>query len=153
MKKTVLVCLVMLVVFSGCAAIDKMRGKDETPPQAKFETLNEVFYGFPDVPVPKELTFSPERSFIYETQALKVGVLVLSGNVELQSLENYFKTNMAKNGWRLVNSFKFKDVVLNFTKEDKTCNIKMARDMFNTNVEIWVGPSDKSPVQKGNAPK
>jgi len=77
-----------------------------------------------------------------------VGVVVLNGNVDLDSLENYFKVNMVKNGWRFVNSFKFKDVTLNFVKDDKTCNIKMSRSVFSSDVEIWVGPADRASSER-----
>jgi hypothetical protein len=143
MRAIAVFIVVAMFVFSGCRTVNTTTDKDD-PSKAKFEALNQTFYGFPDVPVPKELKFDKNKSFIYETQTLRVGVLVLSGNVDLDSLENYFKVNMAKNGWRFVNSFKFKDVTLNFVKEDKTCNIKMSRDVFSSTVEIWVGPADRT---------
>jgi hypothetical protein len=151
MRKVIIMLFVVSLVFSGCA-IFKGSAKEETS-QPKGAVPNQAFYSFPDIPVPQELNFVRDKSFIYETPMMKVGVLVLSGNVELQSLENYFRINMVKNGWKFVNSFKFKDISLNFVKEDKTCNIKMSREAFNADVEIWVGPSDKGSTQKGNGPK
>jgi hypothetical protein len=151
MRKVIIMLFVVSLVFSGCA-IFKGSAKEETS-QPKGAVPNQVFYSFPDIPVPKELNFVREKSFIYETPMMKAGVLVLSGNVDLQSLENYFRVNMVKNGWKFVNSFKFKDISLNFVKEDKTCNIKMSREAFNADVEIWVGPSDKGSTQKANGPK
>jgi hypothetical protein len=154
MRKAIAVCFAMLLVvsvFSGCATFDKMSGKEDTP-KPKPELPNQAFYGFPDIPVPKELTYAPNKSFVYETQSMRMGVLVFSGNVELQSLEDYFKLNMVKNGWRFVNSFRFRgDIAMNFTKEDKTANIKMSRDSFTSEVEIWVGPA--ASMEKGSAPK
>jgi hypothetical protein len=153
MRKIIILLFVMLLTFSGCA-MSKGSKSQEGQPQYKSEPPNQAFYGFPDVPIPKELTLVPESSFVYETPTLKVGVLVFDGNVELQSLENYFRINMAKNGWKFINSFRYKDVVLNFTKEGKTCNIKMSRNPFSTAVEVWVGPyTDKENIQKGHEPK
>ena len=143
MRGVVVFIIVTMFVFSGCQTVNKT-GTTDDPSKARFEALNQTFYGFPDVPVPKELKFDKAKSFIYETQTLRVGVVVLSGNVDLDSLENYFKINMVKNGWRFVNSFKFKGVALNFVKDDKTCNIKMSRDVFSSGVEIWVGPADRT---------
>jgi hypothetical protein len=151
MRKGIVFVLIMVLGLAGCETLNKWTTKEETPPP-KYQTLNQAFYGFPDVPVPKELKMLADRSFVYETPNLKVGVLVLSGNVDLDSLENYFKINMVKNGWKFVNAFKFRGVALNFIKEDKSCNIKMSKDAFNAEVEIWVGPSDKTPgtMQRGN---
>jgi hypothetical protein len=153
MRKVVVLVFVMMLALAGCDTLNRWTTKEETPtPKPKYEALNQAFYGFPDVPVPKELELVANRSFVYETPNLKVGVLALSGNVDLESLENYFKINMVKNGWKFVNAFKFRGATLNFVKEEKTCNIKMSKEAFNTDVEIWVGPSDKvpAPVQKGN---
>ena len=93
--------------------------------------------------MPRELNLLREKSFVYETPSVKAGVLVLSGNVDVPSLETYFRTNMAKNGWRLINSYKYGDMILNFMKEDRASNIRTSRDAFTTQVEIWVGPVDR----------
>ncbi len=150
MRKIIVACFIVSLLFSGCTLFQKGT-QDEAQP-SKQPALNQAFYGFPDIPVPKELEFVRNRSFVYETATLKAGVMVLSGNVDLQSLENYFKINMVKNGWRFVNSFKFTDIALNFVKDDKTCNIKMSKPGFNADVEIWVGPTgqEKGPTQRQN---
>ncbi len=150
MKKCIILSFVMLLVFAGCALFQ--RNASESSAKAKQEGPNQIFYGFPDVPVPKEMTIINDRSFVYETPSFRAGVLFLSGNVDLQSLENYFKMNMAKNGWRYINSFRYKDVVLNYTKDDKTCTIKMSRGAFESDAEIWIGPADKGSIQKTNEP-
>ena len=148
MRKFIILSCVMLLVFSGCALFQK--NGSENPPPAKQEGPNQVFYGFPDVPVPKELNIVNGKSFVYETPTFKAGVLSFDGDVDPQSLENYFKVNMAKNGWKYINSFRYKDVVFNYIKEDKTCNIKISRGAFSTDVEIWIGPADKGSMQKSN---
>ncbi len=150
MKKSIVLVFVVLLICSGCAYFQKNGPQNAAPP--KQEGPNQVFYGFPDVPVPKELTVVSEKSFIYETPTFRAGILFLSGNVEFESLENYFKVSMPKNGWRYINSFRYKDVVMNYVKEDKTCTIKVSPGAFTTEVEIWIGPSDKGMTQKPNEP-
>ena len=151
MKKFIVLLIVMSFVVSGCAYFNKGGTKDESASAPKYEQLNQTYYGFPDIPVPKELRLINEKSFVYETTNPRAGVLVLRGNVDLQSLENYFKINMIKNGWKFINSFKFKEVALNFAKEDKTCNIKMSRDSFDAEIEIWVGPSASMATQPSSS--
>jgi hypothetical protein len=143
MKKGVILFVAVLMFVSGCSSVQKWTGKEETPKSGP-EAPNVAYYTFPDIPVPKELAFVREKSFIYETPTVKAGVLVLNGNVEMGSLENYFKVNMVKNGWRFSNSYKYGDVILNFLKDDRASNIRMARDAFTTQVEIWVGPVDRA---------
>ena len=150
-KGTLLLAAMILMFVLGCAA-RQPAGQDQ-PAAAKGEGPNVVFYTFPDIPVPKEMNLQREKSFIYETPSVKAGVLVLTGNIDVASLETYFKVNMAKNGWRFVNSYKYGDVILNFMKDDRSSSIRTSRDAFTTQVEIWVGPVDRqtpAPPPKGN---
>lgn len=134
----------LLFVTSGCTYFQKLnKPAADQRPRFGTEAPNKVIYSFPDVPVPKELSLVRERSFIYETPSTKVGVLFLSGNVDVGSLENYFRVSMPKNGWRFVNSFKYGDTMLNFVKEERSTNLRIRRDAFTTEVEIWVGPIDR----------
>lgn len=148
MKKVIILCFVMSLIIagSGCSYFQKNGSQANEPAQTpgKAQGFNQAFYGFPDVPIPKEVEMVNERSFVYETPSFKAGVIVFSGNVEPGSLENYFKINMSKNGWKYVNSFRYKDIVLNYVKENKTCNIKISRGSFQTELEVWVGPADAS---------
>ena len=148
MKKLIVICFVLSLICAGCAAFQQKQTASDTPAPSKPQGFNQQFYGFPDVPVPKEVDIVNERSFVYETPAFKAGVIVFSGNVEPASLENYFKINMSKNGWRYINSFRYKDTVLNYVKDDKTCNIKISRGAFQTELEIWVGPADKGSITR-----
>ncbi len=141
MKKGMLVFAAMVLFVWGCSA--RPPAAQDPSPTAKKDAPNVVFYTFPDIPVPRELNLLREKSFVYETPSVKAGVLVLSGNVDVPSLETYFRTNMAKNGWRLINSYKYGDMILNFMKEDRASNIRTSRDAFTTQVEIWVGPVDR----------
>jgi PBP1b-binding outer membrane lipoprotein LpoB len=163
MRKFVVCCSALLLLgflFSGCATWNKMTGSEEqNTPKTMNEPLNQAFYGFPDIPVPKELSLVQNKSFVYETQTMRVGVLVFSGNVDLPSLEDYFKVNMTRNGWKFVNSFKYRDTSLNFVKEDKTANIRIIKTTFGSETEIWIGPGttldkvEKGGMQKGNVSK
>jgi hypothetical protein len=147
MRKATIMLLILAFAVAGCGALRK-----QEPAQPQMEMLNQAFYGFPDVPVPKELEFVRDKSFIYETPGLKAGVLVFSGNVDMQSLADYFTANMTRNGWKAVNVFRHRDVLMNYTKDGRTCQIRMTRSTFNTEVEIWVGPAGKESPAGRDAP-
>ena len=149
MKKCAVLVLVVLLLATGCSTWKRVIGQEEPVP--KSEAPNVAYYSFPDIPIPKELELNRDKSFVYETSNLRTGVLVLSGNVDINSLEQYFRTNMAKNGWRFVNGFKYATVMMNYAKEDKAALIRIARENFSTWVEIWVGPLDK-PMGMGGRP-
>jgi len=143
MKKGMVVLIAGLLLVGGCATPRQAVVQDQTA-TSQDEASNTAFYTFPDIPVPKELIFQRGKSFTYETPNVKAGVLVLSGNLDVDSLENYFKINMVKNGWRFVNSYKYGTTILNFIKEDRASSIRATRETFTTQVEIWVGPVDRA---------
>jgi hypothetical protein len=151
MKKWTVLVLVVLLLTTGCSWFKRMTGQEEQQ-VPKSEAPNVTYYSFPDIPIPKELELIRDKSFVYETSNLRTGLLVLSGNVDINSLDQYFRTNMAKNGWRFINSFKYATVILNYMKEDKAAHIRLSRENFSTWVEIWVGPLDK-PTGMGTAPE
>ena len=98
-----------------------------------------MYYDFEDISVPPELMLVKKRSFIYETQETKSGILVFKGRFDVASLVSFFKENMSKDGWALINSYKYKDYILNFQKDGKSCLISLYDKLLNTVVEIRVG--------------
>jgi hypothetical protein len=100
------------------------------------------YYFFDDVLVPKELTYQPGQSFIYETPQFKTGSMTFTKFwLDTGSLIDFFVYHMEKDNWKLVNSFKGKESEINFSKPDKTCRIKIMEKWYGmTEVEIRVGP-------------
>jgi hypothetical protein len=152
MKKWAVLVLVVLLLATGCSTWNRLTGQEEQQPLSKTDAPNVAYYSFPDIPIPKELDLVRDKSFVYETSNLRTGLLVLKGNVDVNSLEQYFRTNMAKNGWRFINGFKYATIILNYMKEDRAAHIRISREAWSTWVEIWVGPLDK-PTGMGATPE
>lgn len=130
--------LLSLVVF-GCSTTARKR--ESQLPRAEGYSSGR-YYNFEDVRVPKELNYKPDKSFIYETSKFKAGVLFFSKwRLDVESLIDFFTYNMQKDNWKLLNTFKGKASILNFSKPDKTCVIKIVETWYgDTEVEIQVGP-------------
>ena len=139
-NRFVFVCfcvLVGLALITGCA---KRSGKREGSQEAPAVGERARYFHFEDVLIPQGLKPQMDKSFIYETPSFKAGKLVFSGRVEAQSLANFFTNNMERDGWKLVNKFGFKNLVLNFSKPDKTCMVNIYDRPIKTIVEVWMGP-------------
>ncbi len=135
--------LVMLVlvslVWAGCSSTVKERR--EEPVKREGETAGK-YYHFDDVRIPRELNYKQNKSFVYETPRFKTGILIFTKwRIDMESLIDFFNYQMEKDNWKLVNSFKGKESILNFSKPDKTCAIKIIEKWHGTTeVEIRVGP-------------
>ncbi len=99
-----------------------------------------LYYDFEDVLIPGELKVDKKASFVYRTLDFSAGVLVLKGRIEINSLATFFETNMAKDNWRTMSSFKSPRTIMLFQKENRWCLINVTDKDFNTHVEIWVAP-------------
>jgi hypothetical protein len=126
------------LAWTGCSSIEKERRGEPTKGE---DVRVGKYYYFDDVLIPKELNYKPDESFVYETLQLKTGSMVFKKwRVDSGSLADFFLYHMEKDNWKLVNSFKGKESILNFSKPDKTCTIKIVDKWYGTTeVEVRIG--------------
>jgi hypothetical protein len=125
----------LMLVLIGCARTPKEKGEMIPTPAAT--------YRFEDIPVPRSLEIKKEESFIYESEAMKTGILVYGGKSKVGDLARFFKENMDSHGWRLVSNFERSDALLTFTKPGWGCVITiLPTGMERAKVEVRVGPID-----------
>ena len=146
-KRLYLASLIFMiaVVFSagGCSSLSKKDDKATAPASKSSSAVAAQYYDFGDVLVPNELKVDKKSSFIYQTSGFSAGVLVLKGRIETSSLISFFETNMAKDNWNSISSFKSERTMLLFQKTHRWCVINITDESFNTFVEIWVAPTTK----------
>lgn len=133
--------LMVLVLLAGCAGTrlnSTAPGASETG-QDKGPTP--LYYDFGDVLIPSELKMDKDASFVFRTPGFSAGVLSLKGRVEINSLIEFFDTNMAKDNWKLVSSFKSRRTIMLFHKENRWCVINITEKDFYTYTEVWVSPT------------
>ena len=128
------------LMWMGCSSSVKER-RDDTGVKIE-DTGVGRYYFFDDVLVPRELDYNADESFIYETPQFKTGSMLFSKWwLDAPSVIDFFVYHMEKDNWKLVNSFKGKESILNFAKPEKTCTIKVTEKWYGTTeVEIRVGP-------------
>lgn len=145
-KKTCLIGLWILfcLFFLSCAAesrFQKKNGSEENGISLN-KGLVPLYYDFSDVLVPGELKIDRQASFIYQTAGLSAGVMIFSGNVEINSLISFFTNNMIKDDWQEISSIRSARTLMLFKKENRWCVITISKsDLFSMNVEIWVAPT------------
>jgi len=141
-RRALMVMLVLILVsVMGTGCPTTLKGRRGEPVRGEWRGAGK-YYHFDDVLVPGELKYQQTDSFIYETPRFKTGVMVFSKWwLDVGSLIDFFAYHMEKDNWKLVNSFRGKESVLNFSKPDKICTIKIYEKWYGTTeVEIRVGP-------------
>ena len=156
MKATGRLGLVLFLLFFTFMIPGPLLAQKEEPPSppSQEEKSRAAYHDFDDILIPSELTLDKKNSFVYGTTRSNVGILIFEGRVDPSSLSAFFRNNMQKDGWRLLSSFKYRDNLLNFLKEDRSCVITIKEKTFKTIVEVRVGPIEGAANQsKGTLSK
>ena len=53
----------------------------------------------------------------------------------------FFESNMTKDNWQNIGTFKSQRTMLLFQKAHRWCVMNITDESFNTHVEIWVAPT------------
>ena len=140
-KPSAMVLVLIILLGLNWIACTTVKRRDPDGVRVQYTGVGK-YYLFDDVSVPKELKYKASKSFIYETSLSRVVSRVFSAWwVDVESLINFFTYNMEKDDWKLVNSLKGKEFVLNFSKPEKTCTIRIVDKWYGSvEVEVRVGP-------------
>jgi hypothetical protein len=114
--------LLVLAFTAGCAS---------APPKA-------VRSEFEDIPVPKGLSYQPDKSTIIESPTVKAARLVYRGRLEVESLASAMRTTLEANGWRNVSSTAVADhgVTQIYEKAGSSLEVRMMDGWWYTFVEL-----------------
>ncbi len=119
--------LLVLLFTAGCAS---------APPKA-------VRSEFEDIPVPKGLSYQPDKSTIIESPTVKAARLVYRGRLEVDSLAVAMRTTLEANSWRHVSSTSVSDhgVTQIYEKAGSSLEVRLIDGWWYTFVELTASRS------------
>ena len=137
------------LMLSGCSTFgaNKQAGADAS--MQKNPEKMPLYYDFGDVLLPSELKLDRDASFVFQTPTMTSGVLALKGRVDSSSLITFFETNMTKDNWTPISSFKSIRTIMLYQKEGRWCVISISEKEFFTYVEVWVAPTTTAATTGG----
>jgi hypothetical protein len=133
-------CWGMMVLLLVVACSSTPKKTDGSEAREKDNEKAPLYYDFGDVLIPRELELDVNSSFVYHSAGLTAGILAFKSKVELSSMIEFFESNMAKDNWQAVGTFKSPRTLLLFQKENRWCVINITDNRWDTLVEIWVAP-------------
>ena len=133
---TVLLCGVALL--GGCAKDGSFTNPfADEPAPASPHYIGE----FSDIPIPNDMSESTGSTFVtFAPSGLKCGTQKFSGRVELVSLMNTMRRNMASNGWTLRSLLRSKESILVFEKADRIVSLVFSDGLIFTDMRIFMSP-------------
>lgn len=142
--------LAIALVMAGCtgvykrpdvARVDQETGSTELVSDTQaFESG--IIKAFPDIPIPASHKIDLDRSVIFTSPSQTVGKISLVGRGGADSLFRFFESQMAAQGWSMVNSFQSATSSLYFAKPGRFVAIIIEADakIQGTRVSINIGP-------------
>ena len=126
-----------LLIISGCASQNKPvdMGSSVGP-------LPSPVSNFPDIKIPPEMKADKKKTLTINPESFNGGVYVFSGYVEVESLKDFMLASMKNEQWRHVGEASYNNVLLAFTKPNKTAIIVLQGGglgkIGKTKMEIYV---------------
>ena len=120
--KRIATSLLVFAFAAGCASAP--------PKQVRSE--------FEDIPVPKGLSYQPDKSTIIESPTVKAARLVYRGRLEVDSLAAAMRTTLEANGWRHVSSTSVSDhgITQVYEKAGSSLEVRLVDSWWYTFVEL-----------------
>ena len=151
MRKKISVAAVLLipgVLLCGCAGGMSHTGTSDDYRHNVTQMPKSDQLRFPDLPVPAGFSLVRKDSFVFENNRTRLGTLTYKGRGDIDSLINFFKTEMVAGGWTLVNSVEFGQVVLNFVKDQEGCIISLeTRTMNSCLLHVSISPLSREGIK------
>lgn len=127
--------------LSGCSS-NMYSSPGDTAMQAEMGPVANLVGNFEDIELPVDLKWNSEKSMAIRTDSFRGGILNYSGRVELSSLKDFIITSMENKQWKLVGEAQYKNVLLAFTKPNRTCMVVLDEgvggSLGKTNVTLYV---------------
>ncbi len=107
-----------LLFLAGCASQNK-----PIDAAGSVGPLPSPVANYDDIKVPPEMKLDTKKTLTINTESFHGGVLIFNGYVEVQSLKDYMTKSMKGDQWRHVGEASYDNVLLAFTKPNKTAII------------------------------
>lgn len=143
-----LLIAVFAVVLTGCnlnksyvAPTQKYTNSNnegsQGSPEEQQQMAAALLANFPDIPVPVGYRVDLRESTIFNSPSYSAGKITLIGSSPSGALYSFFDTEMAANGWSLVNKMQSEVSFLNFAKPGKFVAVQVFLD---GKITIFVSP-------------
>lgn len=134
--KTVL-AIFLVLLLAGCATWPK-KGSDIKGEEAVLGTS--PILKFADIPVPIGFKLIRDKSFTFQNDATRVGLMRYTGRTNVDKVVAFYKEQMPLYNWNLVNIVEYGTRILNFEKGNQSCIITLETSVTTTFLTIALSP-------------
>lgn len=138
MRKLLLV--LALVAVTGCVHTESMDRNAEDA-----NGLSPSFAQFNDIPIPEKATMDLKQTLLLGGSSAWIGRLVFSTPYSLNSMFDFYMSEMPKFGWKEITVVRSKISVMSFTNKSRIATIQLEQDLVNGSiVSFTVSPKSEA---------
>jgi hypothetical protein len=143
-KKVVKICgaILLMGLMSGCMnGMMGRTGSNGSQTSDELAPVTTMVESYGDIELPLEMTLLSDKSIAMRTDSFQGGIHSYSGRVQIGSLKDYIIASMRNNKWKLVGEASYKNVMLAFTKPNRTCMVVLSEGVsagFKTQADFYV---------------
>ncbi|MBU0945081.1 MAG: hypothetical protein KJ804_01130 [Proteobacteria bacterium] len=128
-----------LVVLGGCIP-GVTSNTSAITPVGDLPSITSSVANYNDIELPADMKNDIKKSMSISTDSFRGGIIHYSGRVEINSLKDFIISSMKKNKWKLVGEVSYQNIILAFTKPNRTCmmNLENNGPLSNTTVTLYV---------------
>jgi len=145
--------VILAFLLTGCAAINSTdTDLDETEEQEAFTPPSlaptAARLRFSDLPVPSGFKLIQDKSFIFQTEGVRVALLKYAGRAKVQDLLDFYKEQMILYNWELLNVVEYDRTVLNFERGKQTCIVTIEPRGIKKIITISLAPKATGSIEE-----
>jgi len=111
-------------LLTGCAT---QKGVQSPPiSDDSLAPVASMVESYGDIELPLEMVLDNKDSMAMRTDSFQGGIHVYRGRVDVSSLKDYVIASMRNHKWKLVGEASYQNVMLAFTKPNKTCMVVLS---------------------------
>lgn len=118
-----LACMMGLFVLGGCTGTTFSGSSSSEMAPTDLGPMTTQVGNFKDIELPVDMKWLNDESMAIKTDSFEGGILTYSGRVEVSSLRQFIVSTMENRKWKLVGEAQSDNILLAFTKPNKTCMV------------------------------
>ncbi len=133
---------ILFLLLGGCTSSMYNSGGENGSSIGDMGPATSNIANFDDIELPVDLKWNSDKSMAIRTDSFRGGIYNLSGRIDPSSLKEFIIKSMENKKWKLVGEAQYKNVLLAFTKPNKTCMVVLDEGVGGgfgtTNVTLYV---------------
>lgn len=124
--------LAVVIMMSSCSTSGGSGSGIQPVGSEELAPVSTMIGSYGDIELPIDMKQVPGDTMAMRTDSFQGGVHVYKGRVDISSLRDYVIASMRNHKWKLVGEASTKEVMLAFTKPNKTCMVVLKNDSMGS---------------------